>query len=257
MAFDARIASRISSDSDKLYYLDQQLEGEAKELIGGCLYMNTDVGYIEARNVLHKQYGDPYKIYSAYIRKIIQWPLVRHDDSTGLRRLCFFLIKCNNAMSTMSDMSVLNHAPNMQSIIQKLPNYMQNKWCNLTAHLRKCQHRTATFSDLVSFIDDETNAANDPIYGREALSQYGHSSSSPKDNRHVTRQRSTSFATNVNGSTNKKRDFHLRSGMDSIRRTNDSTQRHNVSLKKCPCCNQNHDLDDCEDFSGKTMDTKR
>ncbi|XP_066948585.1 uncharacterized protein [Macrobrachium rosenbergii] len=49
MAFDARIAPNASGDADKLYYLDQQLEGEAKDLIGGCLYMSSSEGYTTAR----------------------------------------------------------------------------------------------------------------------------------------------------------------------------------------------------------------
>ena len=113
MAFDARIASRINKNSDMLYYLDQHLQGEPKELIGGCLYMDPDRGYPEARQLLHREYGEPYKVSTAYVSKVLSWPTIKHDDSVGLRKLCFFLIKCNNAMSNMSHMTVLNHSPNM------------------------------------------------------------------------------------------------------------------------------------------------
>ena len=46
MAFDARIQSRVASDADRLYYLDQHLTGEPKDLIGGCLRIES---YAEAR----------------------------------------------------------------------------------------------------------------------------------------------------------------------------------------------------------------
>ncbi len=47
--FDARIESHTVSDADRLYHLSQHLEGDPKELIGGCLYMDTTAGYNEAR----------------------------------------------------------------------------------------------------------------------------------------------------------------------------------------------------------------
>jgi hypothetical protein len=54
MAVAARIASRVFNNSDRLFYLDRQLEGEPKDLIGGCLYMDLDQGYPAPRSLLHK-----------------------------------------------------------------------------------------------------------------------------------------------------------------------------------------------------------
>ena len=59
MAFDARIRSKATSSTDLLYYLNQHLEGEPPDLIQGCLYMSPDEGYLEARRLLQKEYGDP------------------------------------------------------------------------------------------------------------------------------------------------------------------------------------------------------
>lgn len=47
MAFNVRIQSRVASDTDRLYYLDQHLTGELGDLIGGCLYIEPDEGYME------------------------------------------------------------------------------------------------------------------------------------------------------------------------------------------------------------------
>ncbi len=51
-AFEARIASVAVSNADRLYYLQQHLDGEPKGLIQGCLYMNADDGYPNARELL-------------------------------------------------------------------------------------------------------------------------------------------------------------------------------------------------------------
>ena len=97
-ASDTRISSRVSSYSDKLYYLEQQLEGEPKDLIGGCLFMEPEDGYNEARSLLKCKYGDTVKIAMAYVNKIRYWPRIKDNDPHGLRTLSYFLTTCNCAM---------------------------------------------------------------------------------------------------------------------------------------------------------------
>ena len=70
MAFDARVQSRVTNSTDRLYCLDQHLVGEPKELISGCLHIEPDEGYKEARRLLQKEYGDPYKVSTAYMKRL-------------------------------------------------------------------------------------------------------------------------------------------------------------------------------------------
>ena len=71
MAFDTRIVAYTSGETDCLYYRDQLLEGEAKDLIGGggCLFMDPINGYHEVRKLLEKECSDPFKISTAYINQ--------------------------------------------------------------------------------------------------------------------------------------------------------------------------------------------
>lgn len=185
MAFDARILPHVSSEMNALYYLDQQLQGEPKNLIGGCLFMTPDTGYYEARKLLDKEYGDPFKVATSYINKLAVWPNIRADDSNKLKQLLFFLTKCNNVMQSISHMTVLNHAPNMQMIVKKLPGYLQNKWRDTVARLK--QRGEVSFSDLVNFINHAVASATDPVFGKEAFGQ----------NNTRYQKQNTSFATNV------------------------------------------------------------
>lgn len=73
MAFKARIESRTFRAADCLYYLEQHLEREPRELIGGCLHMDPSEGYKEARRLLEKEYGDPFKVSMAYVNKALKW----------------------------------------------------------------------------------------------------------------------------------------------------------------------------------------
>jgi len=68
-AFETLIESKVENSIERLYYLDQYTSGKAKELIKGCLQMKSEDSYQEARRLLKKHFGDPYKIASAYISK--------------------------------------------------------------------------------------------------------------------------------------------------------------------------------------------
>ena len=107
MSFDARIQHRDTNSADRLYYLNQHMDGEPKDLIEGCLHMNhSDEDYIEARRLLNKEYGDPYKVSMTPIK---------FDESKVLKSLSFFLIKIMIAIKSISHMSVLNHTPSYLS----------------------------------------------------------------------------------------------------------------------------------------------
>ena len=84
-AFETLIESKVDNSSELLYFLDQYTSGKAKELIKGCLQMKSEDSYKEARRLLKKHFGDPYKIVSAYIAKLSNWPAVRPNDGTGLQ----------------------------------------------------------------------------------------------------------------------------------------------------------------------------
>ena len=168
MAFETRIVPHTHCDSDRLYYLIQHLEGQPKHLIDGCLYMEPTQGYSKAIEQLHKVYGDPYVISTAYINELKHWPHIKEDNPRALQDFALFLVKCNHAMQAMSDMLVLNHAPNLQLVITKLPTYLQNRWIDYSVDKLQ-QRETVDFTTLVKFVEKAADAKNHPVYGREAI----------------------------------------------------------------------------------------
>ena len=206
-AFDSRIVPNTANDSDRLYYLDQHLDGEPKKLIGGCLYMDASVGYREARELLQKEYGDPYKVSMAYVEKVLSWLIIKSEDNIGLKSLYLFLVQCSQAMRSISHMDVLNHAPNLQAIVHKMPVYLQNKWREYAT--KTIQKRgVVLFEDLVQFMRNASETANDPIVSREAMKKS--EEQKPKQQKyHNVKQvpqkhNSGVFATNVQHDTSSK-----------------------------------------------------
>lgn len=71
-------------------------------------------------------------------------------------------------MKNLTHMTILNHAPNLQALVQKLPVYLQN---NLRYHVKKCHiqsNSVISFGDLVNFINFAATSPNDPVFSQEA-----------------------------------------------------------------------------------------
>ena len=127
IAFKTWIESRTLNAADCLYYLEQHLEGELRELIGDCLHIDPAEGYKEARRLLEKEYRDPFKVSMAYVNKALELSPIQSEDAPAPKRFSLFLVKCKNAMVIMSHMDQLNHSTNMQTIARKLPFHLQAK----------------------------------------------------------------------------------------------------------------------------------
>ena len=223
MAFDVRVVPYVANDTDKLYYLSQHLEGEARELIGGCIYMSEDTGYCTARSLLDTEYGDPYKVSVVYVDKLIAWPKIKANDGQNLKTFSYYLHKCLHVMQNISCMTVLNHIPNLQEIVRKLPLELQDKWCEQALEFKEAGHIVG-FADMVKFVSHASKALNHPVYGADAVRAAAkrYTSKVPSE------PESSSFVT------------------------------HTTTFERqCAMCHGLHDLDECQDFNEKTVNEKR
>jgi len=119
-AFDARIGSQVTSDLDLLYYLDQHLRGRLKNLISCYLHLPPKEGYAQARALLVKECGDAYRISMAYLQELDDARPVKNEDIDSLCTFSLLLLKCQCAMASYTDLSVLNHPHTMQGIASNL-----------------------------------------------------------------------------------------------------------------------------------------
>ncbi|XP_067678474.1 uncharacterized protein [Haliotis asinina] len=239
MAFDARVVPHTNSDADRLYYLDQQLQGEPKDLISGCFYMDVASGYQQARRLLFEEYGNPNRVSTAYLNRILSCPVLKHDDFQGLKQFSFSLKKCYHVMQSMSQLLVLNHAPYLQAIVLKLPQHLQSKWRDRVTSLTMNGECFNGFKDLVDFIEFAAKSANEPTFGKQALTAsqdllQPKNNSSSKGKQSSSRSQSASFVTQVGHSPDGK-----------------------VNSPKCFYCKQFHDLDECKHFKQKSLVEKR
>jgi hypothetical protein len=218
MAFNARIVPFAASDSDKLYYLYEHLDGEPRELISSCFFMGSG-GYKEARRLLSDEYGDRLKVSMAYMKTVLSHPNVRTDDAQGMKDLSILLTKCYHAMKSIKEMTVMEYVPNLQAIVGKLPEEQQQIWRERAHEIRK-EPREPSFQDIMSFVSEVSEAWNHPVYGFKAMNITVEDLRKPRPNE-------TNFAT-------------------QLRKTDE-----------CILCHEDHDLDECHVFRQKSMEEKR
>ena len=162
----------------------------------------------------------------AYISKLLSWPQVGDADIHSLKRLSFFLIQCKNAMNYVHDMTLLNYIPTIQTVLRKLPQYIQHKWLNLLKKINKKTHREADFSDLSNLVAECVRDAFHPAYSKLILND--------KPNE-----------TSCKMSTNSHSDQHAKEPPALI------------SARSCKICAENHNINECSVFHEMSLLEKK
>ena len=162
-AFEHIIETKVKSEVERLYYLEQYTSGDVKQLVKSCQHIEH--GYEEAKMLLKKRYGNPYKIASAYMEKLTKWPELKSEDNSALHKLSIFLLCCKNVMKGNVYLNKFENVDNMQQIVQKLPFGMRCRWRRQVDEIMESKHRVVTFCDLVDFVEKEPRIATHPIFG--------------------------------------------------------------------------------------------
>ncbi len=210
-----------------IYYLQQRLDGELRELIRGCLYMNADDGYPKGRELLVNTVTLTwYQSWCTWKQSV--------NDQPWKQLFSLFLSKSLNAMSFLSHLSELNHPPGMLIVIQNLPNIFK-----ISGGIRLAKHVDTqnpgvcwSWRDCLAQLASDT--ANDPVYGRDSGSLTDQTTIHNK-----ARKR-------PNGPSPKSGSFAI-------------WVKHcdKDSVHTCPLCKDRHNQDDCETFLSKSVDERR
>ena len=131
--------------------------------------MDPSEGYKGARKLLEKKYGDPFKVPMAYVNKVLKSSPIQTENAPALKCFSLFLVKCKNAIMSVSHMNELNRPTNMQTIAKKLPSHLQARWRDRAVKLKE-KGEIASFKDLTDFVVSAAESANDPVFGVQALS---------------------------------------------------------------------------------------
>ena len=127
-AFENLVERKTSSSSARLYYLLQYTSGHVQDLVRSCLAMREDVGYSEARRLLAERYGQPFKIATAYVDRVINGQPIRSEDDPALQRFTILLTSCTNTLNEIGYMNRLENPESLRKIVDRLLYPLRLKW---------------------------------------------------------------------------------------------------------------------------------
>ena len=142
-AFESLIESKVEDSCERLYFLGQYTSGKAKEVINSCLQRKSEGSYKEAKGLLKRQFGDPFKIANAHITKLSSWQPIRANDGSALQNFSIALDQAKSAMKGMSHMDDLNTAHVLRQLWEKLPRHLQSKWTERNNRTKSAKGRIA------------------------------------------------------------------------------------------------------------------
>ena len=207
---EKQIEAKLSSNDVCLRYLEQYLEGQPKELIKRCLYMDAYQGYPEAKRILKEMYADMHKISNPYIKKVTNWPAIKPGYDVALHQYSTFLTQCLSAMWSLSFLAVLDHPHNLQNMVKKLPFHLQDCWHRKANKIRLNEDVIHGFSHFAKFVKAKVRIATDKVFSRNALGSLhgmdhlrrGTAISKGISNQKAFKTRTNSYATSHTDATN-------------------------------------------------------
>ncbi|XP_071953133.1 uncharacterized protein [Antedon mediterranea] len=157
------IENKGISKADRIHYLKRYIGGPAKEVVSGYFLLQGEHAYENAKAVLEKRYGNPFIVSEAFRDKLDSWPRIQARDYNGLRRLSDFLNQCNIAMKEMKGLEVLNDSRENRKILQKLPDWLVNRWRRNAVSAMQIKGSYPTFNDFSTFLTTEAEIVCDPV----------------------------------------------------------------------------------------------
>ncbi|XP_046564200.1 uncharacterized protein LOC124273030 [Haliotis rubra] len=243
--FRNKVISNTDDMDEIVNYLDQFTTGEANKIVRGYSYMDGNTAYNAILGEFEERYGDTDLIASTYIKRTLEWPLIKIDNVKGLDEFSIFLTECEHAVGSINSLKILEYPENMKRLVIKLAYRYHDKWRNLV-QASKDRHQSIRFCDLVDFVRREAKKAVDPIYCKKALSY--EQKSSPSLSRYrpgsIQQNKTRTFATNLTDSTQGTRS----QDNNTVFRKSDD-QRPRSLMTPCICCSSNnHELSSCREW---------
>ena len=251
IAFDSIISDNVMSDKDRLYYLAKYTSGKANDLVKRFMAVNSENSYREARKLLDQRFGNPVYIAEAFKSRLKNWSQIKEGDSTGLQAFSDFLISCKEAVEVVGSLCELDSNHILIQIASKLPSYSGIKWCHYAHDAQLKLGFPLRFNDLVRFVKEESDLANDPVFSPDVLKR-------ERKNNAVERAEKRSLEKGQNNKPIKISSFATGTSQD----TQTQEQLRSFSGTKnrdyiCPLCEKHHNISECFQFKKKTLEQRR
>ena len=233
-AFDTLIESRAIKPRERLHFLGKYVSGEAKEVVNGFMLLDGEDTYQKAKEMLAKQFGDPFTIATAFRRKLNEWKQIVPNDAIGLRKYADFLVQCATAMKKVSGLNVLNDIQENHKMVSKLPKWLSTRWARVVYKSKEEKKGFPAFSEFVDFLVIESNIACDPV--------------NVKFNRNNKENKRSKGTRKPDPPHPKYTSRPSLGGLRTFATKSENNNPENPATNSCQLCKANHHLDACERF---------
>ena len=234
-SFKTLIEKKAISAEEKIYYLQQYLQGDAKQAVARCFYGTQESDYHQAWQTLEKRFGHSFRIQESFRKKLEDWPKLNIKDCTGLQRYADILKSCLDAMPHINGLQVLNDCKENQKIVSKLPDILIARWSRIVTEYMDEHAAYPLFSRFVSFVEREARIACNPIASFAAVKGQVHNFKPNKEEKNKARTLTVNTKQHAPSEPKGKK-------------SNDE--------KVCPYCKGTHYLPNCEQFQAKDHEEK-
>ena len=201
-----------------------------------CSLMDSDKGYQEARRLLKSSYGQPYKIASAYVDKVVNGPQIKSEDGEALQKFSVLLTSCRNTLKGTEYLSKIDNPDSLRGIVYRLPYNAWTTWCFTADNISEKEDRQVTLDDIANFVKREARSATHPVFGDISGNLKDEESHEKKP---PVRPKGSSFGTQTDKTDAKK---------DKQEEKKESGYFRPV---KCVFCHSSHVLQECKMFQRK------
>ena len=129
----------MKEDDEKLAYLIQYCNGAAKDAIENCLMLPPKEGYKEAKEILHKNFGQKHIIVRGFIDKVVKGPQIRAWESEKLSQLAHDMKSCALNSDHMHYKADTSSMDTLKRIVMRLPPHLQAKWAEQSNKLSEAE----------------------------------------------------------------------------------------------------------------------
>ena len=161
------------SSAQRMSYLVQHLEKEAKRAVQGL--SNDWYGYVMGLQRLKFMFGQRASVAQSHLEKVTRGKEITDEDFVGLLKLYYNISDCLLTLSRLGYYSDLLSTDVLRQTIRRLPQYLQNKWCERSYHIRRTEEPTLVH--LESWLQDRIMAKKDPYVSSLKSSWEDHKSS--------------------------------------------------------------------------------
>ena len=165
------VESKVDDPRGKLTRLIKYTSGDARELIRHCIQLPSNEGFKHAKYLLEKLYGNPHKILASYQKEVKNWQPIKFGDAIAFGRFHNFLLRCKS-VATNQRWNTFDTPDILCLLTSKLSSGIIERWNREGLKIRRQQHREPNLEDFTEYVEDEGILMSDPLFSRQALSEY-------------------------------------------------------------------------------------